>query len=72
LPEEQKGGLWGVYHFKRGFGGDLVYYVGAYDFVYSRSRYRLMNTAMTRLGSLEKLVQLGDRLRVGPDRTADE
>ncbi len=27
LPEEQKGGLWGVYRFKRGFGGDMVYYV---------------------------------------------
>jgi len=62
LPEVQKGGLWGVYHFKRGFGGEVVYYVGAYDFVYSPSLYRLMNIAMTRLGSLEKLARLGDRL----------
>jgi peptidoglycan pentaglycine glycine transferase (the first glycine) len=64
LPEEQTGGLWGVYHFKRGFGGDVVYYVGAYDFVYSSPLDWLMNTAMTRLGSLEKLAQLGDRLNL--------
>jgi lipid II:glycine glycyltransferase (peptidoglycan interpeptide bridge formation enzyme) len=67
LPEEQKGGLWGVYHFKRGFGGDVVYYVGAYDFVYSSPLYWLMNTAMTRLGSLEKLAQLGDQLNLRSD-----
>jgi peptidoglycan pentaglycine glycine transferase (the first glycine) len=62
MPEDQEGGLWGVYRFKRGFGGDLVYYVGAYDFVYSRLLYWLMNTMMTRLGPPERLAQLGDRL----------
>jgi peptidoglycan pentaglycine glycine transferase (the first glycine) len=62
LPEEQKGGLWGVYHFKSGFGGDVVYYVGAYDCVYSSPWYWLVNTAMSRLGSLEKLAQLEDWL----------
>lgn len=60
--EEQKGGLWGVYRFKRGFGGKVIYHVGAYDFVYSPLMYRLMNIAMTRLGSLEKLARLGDYL----------
>jgi peptidoglycan pentaglycine glycine transferase (the first glycine) len=64
LPEEQKGGLWGVYRFKRGFGGAVVYYVGAYDFIYSRPLYWLMNSVMTRLGSLEKLAQLGDLLQL--------
>jgi peptidoglycan pentaglycine glycine transferase (the first glycine) len=67
LPEEQKGGLWGVYRFKRGFGGEVVYYIGAFDLVYSRPLYRLLNTAMTRLGSLEKLAQLGDRFNPKPD-----
>lgn len=62
LPEEQNGGLWGVYRFKRGFGGDVVYYAGAYDFVYSPPLYKLMNTMMARLGSLEKLAQMGERL----------
>jgi peptidoglycan pentaglycine glycine transferase (the first glycine) len=69
LPEEQKGGLWGVYRFKRGFGGDVVYYIGAYDFVYSRPLYWLVNTVMTRLGSLEKLAQLGDWLYLRPEQS---
>lgn len=34
-------GLWGVYRFKRGFGGRLVRSVGAWDRVYLPSRYRL-------------------------------
>jgi len=62
LPQEQKGGLWGVYHFKSGFGGDVIYYVGAFDYVYSRPLYWLMNTAMTRLGSLEKLARVEELL----------
>ncbi|MCL5960500.1 MAG: peptidoglycan bridge formation glycyltransferase FemA/FemB family protein [Chloroflexi bacterium] len=33
--------LWGVYQFKRGFGGDVVRFAGAYDYVYSASRYLL-------------------------------
>ena len=28
-------GLWGVYRFKRGFNGDVEYYVGADDFAYA-------------------------------------
>lgn len=28
---EQKGGLWGVYRFKQGFGGQIVRYTGAWD-----------------------------------------
>jgi len=30
----RQGGLWGVYRFKQGFGGQMVRYVGAYDYVY--------------------------------------
>jgi lipid II:glycine glycyltransferase (peptidoglycan interpeptide bridge formation enzyme) len=36
-------GLWGVYRFKRGFGGDLVRTVGAWDRVYAPLRYQLVN-----------------------------
>jgi len=32
-------GLWGVYRFKRGFGGRLVRWVGAYDRVFCRPLY---------------------------------
>ncbi len=34
-------GLWGVYRFKRGFGGRLVRSLGAWDRVYAPARYRL-------------------------------
>jgi len=37
----RRDGLWGVYRFKRGFGGRLVRSVGAWDRVYAPLRYRL-------------------------------
>jgi lipid II:glycine glycyltransferase (peptidoglycan interpeptide bridge formation enzyme) len=62
MPENQTDGLWGVYRFKRGFGGDIVYYIGAYDFTYSPFLGRLIDSVFTRLGSPERLAQLGDWL----------
>ena len=38
---QRSDGLWGVYRFKRGFGGALVRTVGAWDQVYAPIRYRL-------------------------------
>ena len=38
---QRRDGLWGVYRFKRGFGGRLVSSVGAWDRVYAPARYRL-------------------------------
>ena len=38
---DRSDGLWGVYRFKRGFGGEVVKSVGAYDYVYSPLLYRL-------------------------------
>ena len=35
-------GMGGLYRFKRGFGGREIRYVGAYDYVYSKSLYRLL------------------------------
>jgi len=43
-------GLWGVYRFKRGFGGRLVRYIGAYDYVYRPFFYRLYRWALRRRG----------------------
>jgi len=37
----KRGGLWGVYRFKRGFGGRVVRYAPSYDYVYSRVLYWL-------------------------------
>ncbi len=42
-------GLWGVYRFKRGFGGRNVRYVGAFDQVFSRPMYHLWNVAVAHL-----------------------
>jgi lipid II:glycine glycyltransferase (peptidoglycan interpeptide bridge formation enzyme) len=39
-------GLWGVYRFKRGFGGRLVRTAGAWDLVYAPLRYRLYSAAV--------------------------
>jgi len=47
-------GLWGVYRFKRGFGGRLVRTIGAWDLVYAPVRYWLYSTTLrlqTRLAS---------------------
>jgi peptidoglycan pentaglycine glycine transferase (the first glycine) len=38
---QRSDGLWGVYRFKRGFGGRLVRSVGAWDREYAPLRYRL-------------------------------
>jgi peptidoglycan pentaglycine glycine transferase (the first glycine) len=44
--EGRSDGLWGVYRFKRGFGGALARTSGAWDLVYSPLRYRLYTAAV--------------------------
>ena len=44
---ERRDGLWGVYRNKRGYGGTLVRYVGAYDRPYNKLIYRLYCLALT-------------------------
>ena len=39
VAELGEGGLWGVFRFKQGFGGKVVKYPGAWDYVYSRLGY---------------------------------
>ncbi len=41
-------GMGGLYRFKRGFGGSEIRYVGAYDYVYNRPLYLLMNSLWQR------------------------
>jgi lipid II:glycine glycyltransferase (peptidoglycan interpeptide bridge formation enzyme) len=43
---QRSNGLWGVYRFKRGFGGRLVRTVGAWDLVYAPLRYPLYIAAV--------------------------
>lgn len=33
-------GLWGVYRFKRGFGGEVIQSIGAYDYIYNPLLYQ--------------------------------
>jgi peptidoglycan pentaglycine glycine transferase (the first glycine) len=49
---ERGDGLWGVYRFKRGFGGRVVRYAGAYDRVYNPVLYRLYLFALQRRGAV--------------------
>ncbi len=46
----RRDGLWGVYRFKRGFGGRLTRSIGAWDRVYAPLRYRLYSLAVRRRG----------------------
>lgn len=41
IPKEKQGGLWGVYNFKRGFGGEIVTFLGTYDYTYHTLLYTL-------------------------------
>ncbi len=43
--EQRSEGLWGVYRFKRGWGGEVRRTVGAWDDVYHPIRYRLYSLA---------------------------
>ena len=57
LPEpqpHQRGDLWGVYRFKRGLGGRLRSYAGAYDYVYNPPAYWLWERALPHLRRLLK------------------
>ncbi len=44
--------LWGVYRFKRGFGGQVVRYLGAYDYPVYPLLYRLFSTLLPRYRAL--------------------
>ncbi|MCL5959911.1 MAG: peptidoglycan bridge formation glycyltransferase FemA/FemB family protein [Chloroflexi bacterium] len=63
IPQDRTDGLWGVYYYKNAFRGRVVYYVGAYDYVYSAPASRAVDFATKCLGSLDKLAWVGDRLR---------
>ena len=55
VPKERQGGLWGVYTFKRGFGGEIEYYAGAYDYIYRPLLYRLGMMVLMRNVSVDAM-----------------
>ena len=44
--QDRSDGLWGVYRFKRGWGGDVVRSAGAWDYVYNNFIYSAYKTAL--------------------------
>jgi len=44
--KQHSDGLWGVYRFKRGWGGDIVRTAGTWDFVYNRFIYTAYRTVL--------------------------
>lgn len=60
IPNDRQDGLWGVYRFKKGFGGEVVYYVGAYDYVYNKSAYSTGARLLSWLESIGSLTRLVD------------
>jgi lipid II:glycine glycyltransferase (peptidoglycan interpeptide bridge formation enzyme) len=60
IPEDESGGLWGVYYFKKGFGGQVVYYAGAYDYVYVKPAYAWATRILSGLESADVIATLLD------------
>ena len=63
IPQRQENGLWGVYTFKRGFGGEIETYVGAYDYPYSPLLYQTGMSVLRRRDTAEKVVHWVESLQ---------
>jgi lipid II:glycine glycyltransferase (peptidoglycan interpeptide bridge formation enzyme) len=50
---QRSDGLWGVYRFKRGFGGQVIRTMGAWDLVLDPLRYQLYRWALRLRGGME-------------------
>lgn len=55
IPKDLEKGFWGVYQFKRGFGGKIVYYEGAYDYQYVPMYHRITNLLFSKLSANQVL-----------------
>ncbi|MDM8519988.1 peptidoglycan bridge formation glycyltransferase FemA/FemB family protein [Anaerolineales bacterium HSG6] len=60
-PKDKRNDLWGIYLFKRGFGGQVESYVGTYNYVYKPMLYRLAD--QFRHFSVDSLSTWVERLR---------
>lgn len=54
---QRKDGLWGVYQFKKGFGGKVVFYVGAFDYVLSKFIYSISVNGILRNFSIDQIIK---------------
>ena len=64
-PDASDRSLWGAFHFKRGFGGAIVRYVGAFDYVYSPARYWLWQALMPQVRQAVTLLRGGEQQEQG-------
>jgi peptidoglycan pentaglycine glycine transferase (the first glycine) len=53
---ERTDGLWGLYRFKSGFCKNVVYYLGAYDYVYYPLLYPMITLKLFNLNSIERVM----------------
>ncbi|HNT76269.1 MAG TPA: peptidoglycan bridge formation glycyltransferase FemA/FemB family protein [Anaerolineae bacterium] len=65
IPQNITEGLWGVYTFKRGFGGEIECYVGAYDYAYHPLMYILGMKLLRNRAAAETLSISVDNMRTG-------
>lgn len=65
-PARGDDGLWGVYQFKRGFGQNVVSYIGAYDYVFAPALYFLFNSALSGGKCWERIAAILDSLKLSP------
>jgi lipid II:glycine glycyltransferase (peptidoglycan interpeptide bridge formation enzyme) len=61
IPADPKPGhpLFGVYRFKKGFGGKMVKFIGAYDFPYSPLFYNLVENGAIWFKNIMSLIKKG-------------
>ncbi len=66
IPQDRQDGLWGVYAFKRGFGGSIESYVGAYDYAYYPLLYKIGVKILGRSRSVDAASGWLERLSSNP------
>ena len=62
IPKDRRDGLWGAYIFKRGFGGRVEHYVGAYDYPYWPLLYWLGTKILVRNRSVSQVSILLEKI----------
>jgi len=64
LPKnDRRDGLWGVYEFKRGFSQNVVYFIGAYDYIFSKPLYWLATNKLFNSDTFDSIATRLDLLR---------
>jgi lipid II:glycine glycyltransferase (peptidoglycan interpeptide bridge formation enzyme) len=58
---ERTDGLWGVYQFKSGYSKNVVYYLGAYDYIYQPLFYKMITNKLININTMERFFNLIDK-----------